>query len=80
MNKTIVKTAIATTVIFGLLLTLFYFGLLKYDEVYNQGVEDGALALYSEILGVVGTCEAYPFPINSEIYSLIIAECLQEEE
>ncbi len=80
MNKTMIKTVIVTLIVVATLYMLFYLGVKEYQEVYNQGVQDGVTTLYVEMAEILGRCEAYPFPLNNQTFSLIIAECLYQGE
>lgn len=81
MNKTIVKSVVITTLVIALLLGVSFYGLVKYNEVYNRGVQDGSNQIISEMMQVLTKCESLKVPYQqNQTVNIVLLECLNRTE
>jgi len=78
MNKTIIKSVGVTILVIALLLGVSYYGLVKYNQVYNQGVQDGAEQIILEMMQTLVKCEALKVPYQDQTVNIVLLECLNQ--
>ena len=79
MNKTIIKSVSITIFIIALFLGVSYYGLVKYNDIYQRGLQDGSEQFYIEIMDTVGKCQSYSIPYQNQTFNLVLYECIDFE-
>lgn len=72
----VLKAVVITILVISLMIGGMLFVITQFQASYNQGANDGAQFLYSEIVNEVGRCQPYPIQIQNQTVNLILVECL----
>ena len=61
-----------------LLIVVGYFGLNKYNNIYQSGINYGMEYALVTILTETTKCQPFPIQYQNETYNLILVECLNQ--